>query len=100
MSELLGNATPSQEEPQEVPDGKIETNVKGSYADDKVSTAIGDHPVFTVDKSDFYNNLKASRQRMRFTNTNVSSYMKGSSYRAPFYVQYVDGAATYRRRVK
>ena len=102
MSELLGNDSMAQPEPQEIPDGKFETDVKGVFADEQLPGPGGTkQPVFTVDKKDFYNNLTAARQRMRFsTEAPVSQYMRGTKHKQPFHVQYVDGNQTYRRKVK
>jgi hypothetical protein len=101
MSELLGNSPEPKEEPIEIPNGKVETGIKGVYADGHVEAAGGmKHPVFKVDKDDFYNNLTADRKKMRFSNPDVKSYMQNTKYKQPFYIDFQDGKKTLRRRVK
>jgi len=63
----------------------IDSGVEGISADDLHNNT----PVFDVEKSDFFNNMRKDRNRMRFGNeTKPSQFMQGTKYRKPFYVRY------------
>ena len=64
--------------------GKIKTDVSDVYADGEYKGS----PVFDVSKSEFYNNMKQDRKRLRFkSGSPASTYMRKTSYRIPFYIR-------------
>jgi len=69
MGELSGTFTDSPEaqiaqdkQVVEPPDGKIKTDVADCFADAEYQG----FPVFDVSKKEFYDNMRATRQRLRF----------------------------------
>lgn len=83
--------------PSSMDPGKVETDVQGVFADGLKDGA----PIFSVTKEEFFNNMKSDRRRLRFgSDTPVSSYLRGSRYNQPFYVQYKGDDGHYLRKVK
>jgi len=83
--------------PDTVDPGKIETDVSGVFADGKKDS----FPIFTVNKEDFYNNMKADRKRMRFSTEPAANYLRGTRYNRPFYIQYKgEQGENFLRKVK
>lgn len=69
------------------------TDVDGVYADGE-RTGL---PVFKVSNKEFYQNMKAGRRRLRFSNgSKVQKYMQRTKYKNPFWIEH-DG---YLRKVK
>jgi hypothetical protein len=67
--------------------GKIATDVEGIYADGQKNNL----PVFDIDHDDFYANMKADRQRVRFKNDSMAGqYLRGTRYKIPFYLRTTD----------
>jgi hypothetical protein len=102
--ELLGNGATHDSinlqqttSPDMMDAGKITTDVEGVFADGTKDGA----PIFSVSKEEFFNNMKSDRRRLRFkSDAPVSSYLRGSRYNQPFYVQYKGDDGHYLRRVK
>ncbi len=105
MGELAGNFNDSPEgqiakdkdQAVEVPDGKMETAVKGAFAD--AVNKRDNLPVFKVGHDEFYQNMNFGRKRIRFkSGSDVQKFMKGSRYKQSFWIQHdKDG---YMRKVK
>lgn len=102
MGELAGNF---QDRPEGIaagdisvntpPEGKIETDVSGIYADGNYKGA----PVFDVSSEEFYNNMKMDRKRLRFkTGSNAGEYMRKTRYNIPFYIRNTEDG--YLRKIK
>jgi len=65
----------------------IDSGVENVSADDTYKGC----PVFDVNSTEFFNNMRKDRNRMRFSNNSKpSQFMKGSKYRKPFYMAYKD----------
>lgn len=81
----------------EPPEGKIETHVKGVFAD--AVNKRDNLPVFKVDHGAFYQNMSYGRQRIRFkSGTDAQKFMQGSRYKQSFWIQHEkDG---YMRKIK
>jgi hypothetical protein len=48
-------------------------------------------PVFDVSNKEFFNNMRADRNRVRFTKSEKPNrFMRGTKYRQPFYIRYTD----------
>lgn len=78
------NNTASQGTQDETP-GKVETDVEGVFAD----ATKNNMPVFDVPKEDFYNNMKAERQRLRFSkDSSAAQYHRSSKYNRPFWLRH------------
>lgn len=92
---------PEPEKKEEEPEG-FKTDVKDLYADGEHKVGIDSFPVFKVTKSEFYQNMKHGRRRLRFgTGSKAQQYMKGTRYNRPFYIQYTDSKGkTYSRKIK
>lgn len=105
MGELAGDWNDSPEakiqgdkdQAVEVPDGKVETHIKGVFAD--AVNKRDNLPVFKVDHGSFYQNMNYGRKRIRFpSGTHVQKFMQGSRYKQSFWIQHEkDG---YMRKVK
>lgn len=105
MGELAGNFQDSPEakiagdrdQAVEPPEGKVETPVKGVFAD--AINKRDNLPVFKVGHSEFYQNMNYGRNRIRFKNgSDASKFMQGSRYKQSFWIQHEkDG---YMRKVK
>ena len=102
MGEIYGSPadnaeldTMKQASTPEMNPGKIETDVKGVFAD-----GLKDQlPVFDVEDDDFFKNMKSGRQRLRFKSDNpVSQYLKQTRYNKPFFIKTKNGQ--YMRKVK
>ncbi len=101
MGELSGTFADSPEgqiaQDQQVvepPEGKVETDVPDCFADGTFRGKL----VFDVSKDEFYKNMKANRQRLRFkTDTPASDYFKATKYKTPFYIRNTDDG--YMRKV-
>jgi hypothetical protein len=64
--------------------GKIATDVEGIFADGQKNNL----PVFDIDHGDFYANMKADRQRVRFKNDSAAGqYLRNTHYKRPFYLR-------------
>jgi len=101
MGEMSGGTTPgtdASDAVRHVQDGEFDTGVDGVKSSGQKN---GLH-VFDVGREDFYNNLKASRQRTRFkSDTAASAFLRGSKYASSFYVRYKDdNGEAYIRKVK
>lgn len=71
------------------PEGKVETNVKGCFAD-AINKRDG-LPVFTVGHEEFWQNMNYGRQRIRFSSgSDTAKFMQGSRYNAPFWIKNAD----------
>jgi hypothetical protein len=105
MGELAGNFQDSPEakiqgdRDQAVapPEGKVETEFKGVFAD--AINKRDNLPVFKVGHGEFYQNMSAGRQRIRFkSGSDVQKYMQNGRYKRTFWLQHEkDG---YMRKVK
>ena len=105
MGELAGDFNDSPEaqiakdkdQAVEVPDGKVETGVKGCFAD--AFNKRDNLPVFKVDHGEFYQNMNYGRQRIRFkSGSGAQQFMQGSRYKQSFWIQHEkDG---YMRKIK
>lgn len=96
MGELAGNFqdSPEAQIAKDVdgqittpPEGKIETEFKGVFADavNKRDTL----PVFKVSHNEFYQNMMNGRQRIRFkTGTDVQKFMQNGKYKSKFWIQH------------
>jgi hypothetical protein len=79
--------------------GKVETDVKGVFADGEKQGA----PVFNVSHGEFYSNMTHGRKRLRLKNgTAGSSYMQQTKYNRPFWMSYKDpsNGEVWTRKVK
>ena len=77
------------------PDGKVKTDVDGIFADGEYKGA----PVFNVSKTEFYNNMKQDRKRLRFkTGSIAGDYMRKTRYNIPFYIKNTEDG--YLRKIK
>jgi hypothetical protein len=102
MGELSGTFSDSPEaqiardkQVIEPPDGKFETDVPECFADGEFR---GSH-VFDVSKEEFYNNMRADRQRLRFkSDTPAQVYFKSTHYKTPFYIRNMEDG--YMRKIK
>jgi hypothetical protein len=89
------DATVATHDKGSVEPGKIATDVDDIFADGMKQ----DLPVFDVETDDFYNNLRADRQRLRFKSSDaITQYMQKTRYNRPFWVRTKDG--NYMRKVK
>jgi hypothetical protein len=105
MGELAGNFIDSPEaqiakdrdQAVEPPEGKAKTHIDGVFAD--AVNSKDNLPVFKVGHDEFYQNMTAGRQRIRFkTGTNAQKFMQGSKYKQSFWIQHEkDG---YMRKIK
>jgi len=79
------------------PEGKIETHVKGCFADE--INKRDNLPVFKVSHRDFFQNMNYGRKRIRFSNgSDVQKFMQGSKYKQSFWVKHEkDG---YMKKIK
>jgi hypothetical protein len=69
--------------------GKIATDVEGIFADGEKNSL----PVFDIDHDDFYANMKADRQRVRFKgDTSAGQYLRNTHYKRPFYLRTTDSS--------
>ena len=67
--------------------GKIVTDVEGIFADGEKNKL----PVFDIEHDDFYANMKADRQRVRFKgDTAAGQYLRNTHYKRPFYLRTTD----------
>lgn len=84
--------------PDMIDPGKVATEVDGVFADGMKDQ----FPIFSVTKDEFYNNMKADRRRMRFTQTEpAAQYLRGTRYNRPFYIQYKgENGEHFLRKVK
>lgn len=105
MGELAGTfqdspeAKLAQDQDQAVapPEGKVETNVKGCFAD--AVNKRDSLPVFKVGHDEFHQNMNYGRQRIRFkSGSDTQKFMQGSNYHAPFWIQHKD--TKYMRKIK
>lgn len=72
-------------------------------SDGSVRVGQDQFPVFKVSKNDFYNNMRADRNRLRFeSGSKAANYHQGTKYRNPFFIQFDDEETgePYRRRIK
>jgi hypothetical protein len=105
MGELTGNyaqgeklagdhaVNTSNQQGTNAPDGKFATDVTDCYADGEKGGA----PVFKVSKTEFFNNMKQDRKRLRFkSGTAIQKYHSQSKYRRPFWVQNKDDGHLYK----
>ena len=106
MGELAGNFqdTPEAQIAKDAdgqavapPEGKIETEFKGVYAD--ALNKRDSLPVFKVSHNEFYQNMMNGRQRIWFkTGGNAQKYMQNGKYKSNFWIQHdKDG---YMRKIK
>lgn len=104
MGELTGNFEDRPEakiqgdrdQAETPPEGKVETNVEGVYAD-AINKRDG-NPIFSVDDNEFYQNMNYGRKRLRFkSGSEPQKFMQKSRYNAPFWIKNKDG---YIRKVK
>lgn len=102
MGELSGNFTDSPEglaakdiSVSTPPEGKVKTDVANVFADGEYKG----QPVFDVSTTEFYNNMKQDRKRLRFKTGSVAGdYMRKTRYNIPFYIRNTkDG---YLRKIK
>ena len=91
---------------EQIPDG-IETDIvldTGEKLKSDAAIQIGSekYPVFNVSKEDFYKNMKAERNRLRFSSgSNAQKYHSGTKYRSPFYIQFSnDDGKVYQRKIR
>lgn len=85
-----GQIAKDKDQAVEPPDGKVETDFKGVYAD-AVNKRDG-LPVFKVSDNEFYQNMSYGRQRIRFkTGTDVQKFMQNGKYKTNFWIQSNDG---------
>jgi hypothetical protein len=105
MGELAGtfNDSPEakiaadQDQAVAPPEGKVETHVKGCFADGV--NKRDNLPVFTVDHDEFNQNMNYGRQRIRFKNgSGASQFMQGSQYKQSFWIQHKD--TKFMRKIK
>ena len=102
MGELSGTFTDSPEakiaqdnQVVEPPEGKVETDVPEVFADGEFRGSL----VFDVSKDEFYNNMRADRQRLRFkSDTPAQHYYKKTHYKTPFYIRNKEDG--YMRKIK
>jgi hypothetical protein len=102
--ELFGNGLTHDQQnlaqtqnPDVVDPGKIETDVSGVFADGMKDQC----PIFSVTKDEFYKNMKADRRRLRFETEPAASYLRGTRYNRPFYIQYKgENGEHFLRKVK
>jgi len=78
-------------------EGKVKTHIEDVYADG--INKKDNLPIFKVSHNEFFQNMSAGRQRLRFkTGSHTQKFMQGSKYKQSFYVQHEkDG---YLRKVK
>lgn len=78
-------------------EGKISTDIEDVFADG--INKKDNLPIFKVSHNEFFQNMSAGRQRLRFkSGTGAQKFMQGSKYKQSFYVQHEkDG---YLRKVK
>lgn len=62
------------------------TGIEGLEADGMYKQT----PVFDVSNKEFFNNLRAERNRVRFASDKPNQFMRGTKYRQPFYIRYTD----------
>lgn len=101
MGEFTNGHSPDQDAAQDRNTTKMsadredgfKTDVPDVYADGE-RTGL---PVFKVSNKEFYQNMKAGRRRLRFSNgSKVQKYMQNTRYKNPFWIEH-DG---YLRKVK
>lgn len=81
----------------EVPDGKVETSVKGCFAD--AINKRDNLPVFKVPHDSFYQNMSYGRNRIRFkSGSEAQKFMQGSRYKQSFWIQHKTDK--YMRKIK
>lgn len=69
------------------PEGKFETEFNGVFAD--AVNKKDNLPVFKVSHSEFYQNMDAGRQRIRFkTGSDVQKFMQNGKYNKTFWIQH------------
>jgi hypothetical protein len=73
--------------------GKVETDVSGVFADGLKD----DLPIFNVSDSDFNNNMKVDRKRIRLSTPHAAEYHRNTKYNRPFWLRNDSG---YIRKVK
>lgn len=101
MGELAGDYIDSheskiaQDNKMNKPDGKVETDVAGVFADGEKEGM----PVFNVSKDEFYQNMNYGRKRIRFNKgTSTQQYMRNTKYNRPFWIK--DNLDGYIRKIK
>lgn len=79
------------------PEGKVETQFKGVFAD--AVNKRDNLPVFKVGHDEFYQNMSNGRQRIRFkSGSDAQRYMQNGKYKTNFWIQHdKDG---YMRKIK
>jgi len=90
------------QEKEEIPQDKLETDVVGVFADNKIRAGLEEIPVFNVDRDSFFKNMHNDRKRLRFpSDSGAAQYLRGTQYRRPFFVSYTEAdGKVYRRKVK
>jgi hypothetical protein len=79
------------------PEGKVETPVKGVFAD--AINKRDNLPVFKVSHDEFNQNMNYGRQRIRFkSGTDAQKFMQNSRYKQSFWIQHAD--TKYMRKIK
>ncbi len=79
----------------EPPDGKVVTDVTDCFADGEFRGSL----VFDVSKQEFYDNMRADRQRLRFkSGTPAQTYYSNTSYKVPFFIRNSEDG--YMRKIK
>ena len=75
---------------------------ESKHGDSEPDDMYNDIPVFDVSSSEFYNNMRQERNRMRFKNgSKVSRFMQNNKYRKPFYMRHTDNnGEKYMKKVK
>lgn len=103
MGELAGNFQDSieaqldgeRDKAIEAPEGKVETEFKGVFAD--AINQKDSRPVFNVSDDEFYQNMKNGRNRIRFkTGSDAQKFMQNGRYNKEFWIQSKDG---YMRKI-
>jgi hypothetical protein len=71
----------------EPPEGKIETEFEGVFAD--AVNQKDNLPVFKVSHQEFYQNMNAGRQRIRFkSGSDPQKFMRNGRYNKAFWIQH------------
>ena len=85
-----------------IKDDSIKTDVADVDSDAYYAVGTEKFPIFDVNQSEFFNNMKVDRQRMRWNSgSKAQEYSQKTRYRNPFFIRYKDEKGNaYVRRVK
>jgi len=79
----------------------MKTSVDTLEADGYYAKGIDKTPIFDVEKSDFYNNMTADRQRIRFKSGSKAQRYAQETKNNQFFIRYTDdNKRQYIRKVK